>query len=249
MSDPSSSGISRRRLLSASAASLTVVAVSSVQATTITGIPRWMLFDHNNPIINDAPGLQFFTADEAVEVDAIVSQLIPADEYSCNGKDAGCTVFIDQQLAGSYGDASRNYMQAPFQPGTAAQGDQSPLTPRERYRLGLAALHDYCQQKYNKKFSQLAGETRNQVLEALEKGEITLSHIDSKVFFDQVLSNTMEGFFADPIYGGNRDMISWKMIGFPGARYDYRDYLTKTDQKLDLIPISIMGSSAWNTKV
>lgn len=68
------------------------------------------------------------------------------------------------------------------------------------------------------------------------------------MFFDQVLTNTMEGFFANPIYGGNKDMVSWKMIGFPGARYDYRDFLTKTDQKLDLVPISIRGSEAWTAK-
>lgn len=100
MSNPSTKGISRRRLISGSAAGLTLAAVSPAQSTTITGIPRWMLFDHNNPIIDETPGLQFFTPDEAVEIDAIVSQLIPSDEYSCNGKEAGCTIFIDCQLAG-----------------------------------------------------------------------------------------------------------------------------------------------------
>ncbi len=249
MSDPSEKGISRRRLLSGSAAGLTVAAVTGAHATTITGIPRWMLFDHNSPIINNTPGLQFLTAEEATEVDAIVSQLIPADDLSCNGKDAGCTIFIDRQLAGTYGDASRNYMQGPFQQGTAAQGDQSPLVPRERYRLGLAGLRDYCQQKYQKTFSQLDSATRDEVLTGLEQGKINLTGISGKMFFDQLLTNTMEGFFSDPVYGGNRNMVSWKMIGFPGARYDYRDYLTKTDQKLDLVPISIMGSTAWNAKV
>ncbi len=248
MSDPSEKGISRRRLISASAAGLTVAAVSGAHATSITGIPRWMLFDHNSPVINHSPSLQFFTAEEATEVDAIVSQLIPADHYSCNGKDAGCTVFIDRQLAGFYGDASRNYMRGPFQQGTAAQGDQSPLVPRERYRLGLAGLNAYCRQQYQKPFSQLDSATRDDVLTGLEQGKINLTGISGKMFFDQVLTNTMEGFFADPVYGGNRNMVSWKMIGFPGARYDYRDYLTRTDQKLDLVPISITGSTAWNAK-
>ena len=66
------------------------------------------------------------------------------------------------------------------------------------------------------------------------------------MFFKQLLDNTMEGFFADPIYGGNRDMVSWKMIGFPGARYDYRPYLSKHNQKLDLEPVSIAGRPAWS---
>jgi len=28
------------------------------------------------------------------------------------------------------------------------------------------------------------------------------------------------GFFADPVYGGNRDMVAWKMMATPGARYN-----------------------------
>ena len=133
-------------------------------------------------------------------------------------------------------------------PGTPAQADQSPLVPRERYRLGLAALGKYCQAQFQKAFSALDGEQRDKVLTGLEKGEIALDGIDAKLFFGQVLGNTMEGFFADPIYGGNRDMVSWKMLGFPGARYDYREYVGLHNQKLDLTPISIVGSSVWNRK-
>ncbi len=49
----------------------------------------------------------------------------------------------------------------------------------------------------------------------------------------------MEGFFADPIYGGNKGMVSWKMLGFPGARYDYRDYIGRHNENLKLQPVSI----------
>jgi len=34
---------------------------------------------------------------------------------------------------------------------------------------------------------------------------------------------TVEGFFSDPVYGGNRDMVAWRMIGFPGAYAPYYD--------------------------
>ena len=70
----------------------------------------------------------------------------------------------------------------------------------------------------------------------------------SKLFFATVLTNTMEGFFADPIYGGNRDMVSWKMLGFPGARYDYRDHVEMHNQKVDLPPLSIAGRPEWKAK-
>lgn len=78
-------------------------------------------------------------------------------------------------------------------------------------------------------------------MQGLENGTIVLNTIDAKLFFDIVLQNTMEGFFADPIYGGNKDMVSWRMIGFPGARYDYRAFIGKHNQKLELEPVSIAG--------
>ena len=72
--------------------------------------------------------------------------------------------------------------------------------------------------------------------------------MDAKAFFKQLLLNTQEGFFADPMYGGNKDMAAWKMIGFPGARYDYRDFVAKHNQLFPLPPVSIQGRPAWNIK-
>jgi gluconate 2-dehydrogenase gamma chain len=51
----------------------------------------------------------------------------------------------------------------------------------------------------------------------------------------------MEGFFADPLYGGNKNMAGWKMIGFPGARYDYRDHIDKHNVPYPKGPVSIYG--------
>jgi gluconate 2-dehydrogenase gamma chain len=243
-----SNGLTRRQLLKTSAASLAVGAAATAKAATVVGVPQWVPFDHNGPMHYDTPGWQFFTATEAHEVEAIVARLIPADDLSVSGKDAGCAVFIDRQLAGEYGTFGRLYMQGPFQKGTPMQGDQSELVPRERYRLGLAGLDAYCQKQLQKSFSALAPEQQDKILTGLEKGEITLDGIDAKLFFSQILGNTMEGFFADPVYGGNRDMVSWKMIGFPGARYDYREYIGQHNQKLNLVPLSIIGSSAWTKK-
>jgi gluconate 2-dehydrogenase gamma chain len=42
--------------------------------------------------------------------------------------------------------------------------------------------------------------------------------------------NTEEGFFADPMYGGNRDKVGWKLLGFPGMPSGaYREHLDKTE--------------------
>jgi gluconate 2-dehydrogenase gamma chain len=78
----------------------------------------------------------------------------------------------------------------------------------------------------------------------MEKGPIQLEGANAKGFFEMLLSNTREGFFADPVYGGNRDMVGWKMIGFPGARYDYRDWVEKHNQPYPLPPVAIGGRSA-----
>ncbi len=248
MNDNPNRGLTRRQLIFSSVSGLAVGAAASAKATTLTGIPPWQPFDHNGPMHYDSPGWRFFTGDEVREVTAVVDRLIPADGLSVSGSEAGCVVFMDRQLASNYGDASRLYMAAPFQEGTPEQGDQSRFTPRERMRLGLAGLEKLCQSRHQQSFSGLAAEQQDALLAELEEGGVPLEGMDSKLFFEQVLGNTMEGFFGDPIYGGNRDMVSWKMVGFPGARYDYRRYITLHNQKLDLVPLSIIGGDSWNAR-
>jgi len=247
MDDPNRGKVSRRSVLSATA-SLATAAATQAAAATVKGPPQWKPFDASLPETDPSKGWAFFTADEARTVEAIVERLIPADELSVSGKDAGCAVFIDRQLSGSYGDFEWLYMQGPFRNGAPEQGDQSPLTPRDRYRLGIAALDAYCRKANGKRFDELPPEIRDRILGGLETGEIQLDGIDGKLFFMAVRTNTNEGYFADPIYGGNRDMVSWKMLGFPGARYDYRDYIDKHNQKIDLPPLSIAGRPEWKAK-
>ena len=68
------------------------------------------------------------------------------------------------------------------------------------------------------------------MLKALEKGKIELPSLSSKLFFDLLWRNTEEGFFADPMYGGNRDKVGWKLIGFPGVPSGaYNEHLDKPE--------------------
>lgn len=245
MSKQPPQGLSRRNLLKASAATVAAGVAASAHAVTVNGVPHWLPFDHNGPLHYDAKGWQFFTAEEAHEVEAIVERLIPADDLSVSGKEAGCAVFIDRQLTGHYGRYERLYQHGPFVPGVEPVSD---LVPADRYRVGLEQLGKHCQATFGKHFSELDDAQRDDVLKAMESGDIKFEGIESKIFFEQILQNAMEGFFADPIYGGNRDMVSWKMLGFPGARYDYRPYIDRHNEKLDLVPLSIIGSSSWNRK-
>jgi len=67
-------------------------------------------------------------------------------------------------------------------------------------------------------------------------------------FFALLLANTQEGFFADPIYGGNRDMVGWKLVGFPGVRYDFRDVMEKPNQAYALPPVGMQGRPEWGAR-
>ncbi|MFA6267556.1 MAG: gluconate 2-dehydrogenase subunit 3 family protein [Pseudolabrys sp.] len=227
--------------------SFTTIA-SAAYAQTITGKLPWQPFAGEPPKPSIA-GWYFFRPDEARALEAIVDRLIPADDLSIGGKDAGCAAYIDRQMAGSFGDSSRLYTKGPFLPGLPTQGYQGEATPAMRYRSGLAAIDAYLRKAMNNRgFAQLTAAEQDEFLKSLEAGKIDLGKINGAGFFNLVLQNTMEGFFADPVYGGNRDMVSWKMIGFPGARYDYRDHVTKHNQPYPLGPVSIGGSPDWSRK-
>jgi gluconate 2-dehydrogenase gamma chain len=234
--------LSRRRLL-ASVAAVPILAASA-DGRTISGELPWSPFAGEPPRPVNPLGWYFFTPGEAATVEAIVDRFIPRDHLSPGGKDCGCAVFIDRQLAGSFGQSSRLYMKGPFMPGLPTQGYQGDLTPAGRYRLGLRALNDYTNTTYKKDFRALGIDQQDAVLAGLDAGKIKLklkAGFSTKEFFELMLQNTMEGFFADPLYGGNKGMASWKMIGFPGARYDYRDHIDKHNQPYPKGPVSIYG--------
>jgi gluconate 2-dehydrogenase gamma chain len=191
----------------------------------------------------------FFTADEAATIEAAVDRLIPPDDHGAGGRDAGCAVFIDRQLAGPYGQAAGLYMRPPFMPGAMTQGSQSPDAPSAVYRTALKAIADYLRVKFSgKTFAALSPQQQDSVLSDLDTGAIELTAINSSDFFNLLLQNTQEGYFADPIYGGNRDMAGWKLVGFPGTRYDYRDWVDRHNEAYPLPPVGITGRSDWSVK-
>ena len=249
MNSITSSSQPSRRLLLSSAAAFVFVGTTLAHARTIAGRLPWEPRTATPPAVVRPGPWMFFTADEAAVIEAVVDCLIPADNRGPGGKDAGCAVFIDRQLAGPYGRAEGLYTRPPFMPAAATQGYQLPDSPAARYRSGLKALADYIKNNFaGKSFRDLAAGDQDGVLKGLELGSISLKDVKSAEFFALLLANTQEGFFADPIYGGNRGMASWKLIGFPGARYDYRDWVERHNESYPLPPVSIMGRSDWTVK-
>jgi gluconate 2-dehydrogenase gamma chain len=238
-----------RRVLLTSVTAFVLVETTLARARTINGRVPWEAGTATPPLVVRPGPWMFFTADEAAMIEAAVDRLIPPDNRGPGGKDAGCAVFIDRQLAGPYGRAEGLYTRPPFMPGAATQGYQLPDSPAARYRTGLRALADYIKSNFaGKSFNDLAPNDQDTVLKGLESGSIALKDVKSAEFFALLLGNTQEGFFADPIYGGNRDMASWKLIGFPGARYDYRDWVERHNEAYPLPPVSIMGRSDWTVR-
>jgi gluconate 2-dehydrogenase gamma chain len=195
--------------------------------------------------IDDRPGYLFFDAGEAAFIEAAVARLIPNDATGPGALEAGVPRFIDRQLAGPYGHGDHFYLQAPIPKGLPTQGWQMG-TPAEVYRSAILAVNRWSADAHGKAFSELDAATQDAALKALESGDAQLKGgTDAKAFFALLLQNTIEGYFADPIYGGNRDMGPWRMIGFPGARYNYRAFVGRHGEPYPLPPVGLMGRPEW----
>jgi hypothetical protein len=87
------------------------------------------------------------------------------------------------------------------------------------YRRGCAALADHCRKTYSKSFAQLTAAEQDAVITAMIEGKApSFTWPTSQAFFNTLRTHTMEGMFADPVYGGNKDFAGWRLVGFPGAQ-------------------------------
>jgi len=189
-----------------------------------------------------AYSLRYFIREEWAFLNAACERLIPSDDNGPGAVELGVPEFIDREMDGAFGHAANWYMQGPFASAVPELGYQSPLTPRAFYRAGIAAVDEHCRSMFgNKSFSELPATTQDSVLSDLEKGALDFENVSGTSFFGFLLQNTKEGYLADPIHGGNKNMGSWKMIGFPGARADFLDWVDKHGARYPLSPVSIAG--------
>ena len=130
--------------------------------------------------------LQFETLRTALD------RIIPADEYP-GAWDAGCGEYISRQL----------------------NGQLAYLLPA--YRAGLDGLEAEAMRQFGNPFAGLAPEQQDAILAHAETGEVEADWDTSpKLFFSTLVNHAAEGYYADPGQGGNRDRVSWRMIGFHG---------------------------------
>jgi gluconate 2-dehydrogenase gamma chain len=189
----------RRHFLTLSASTLGGILIYSLDRKTS------LLASQHKPI---RIPLRFLTEKEALIVAAAAARIFPSDDSGPGAREAGVSIYIDRQLAGSYGRDRFRYTQPPFEDAPAELGYQGKQTPREIYRDGLKSLAG---------FDLLSYEQQDQ----------SLQKIESSVFFLLLRQNTIEGMFCDPMHGGNVDMVGWQLVGFPGPRMSNYDEIEK----------------------
>jgi gluconate 2-dehydrogenase gamma chain len=136
---------------------------------------------------------RFLRIDEALTLAAIVDQIIPPDQDP-GASWAGVVNYIDRQLCGPY------------------------QSLQWTYRLGLSGVDQTSRALYGKIFGEVESQKQIELLHQLENGKASgtiWKQLSSSDFFSMVVDHTMQGFYGDPRHGGNREGVSWRMLGIP----------------------------------
>jgi gluconate 2-dehydrogenase gamma chain len=72
------------------------------------------------------------------------------------------------------------------------------------YEVGLHAIDQQARDLVGKPFVDLSDAEQDAVLQSME----------DTPFFRLLAEQTVEGYYADPGNGGNRDAVAWEMVGF-----------------------------------
>lgn len=185
-------------------------------------------------ISSPLPVPTFFNDHEARTVDALAHRIIPGDERDPGAREAGAVIYIDRSLAGAYDNLQ-------------------PL-----YQSGIHGLDSLCRERHDVRFVELTEEQQDAVLTDLDvvvESQPTEfgaeSHDDPgtlrdarqarvSYFFAVVREHVLQGTFCDPVYGGNRRAVGWKLVGFPGAQWGYTEHQGELGFDATEIPIKTL---------
>jgi gluconate 2-dehydrogenase gamma chain len=268
IAEPAEPAVSRRLFLKSSGAALASTGVAiPVVAQEASPVAQATPVEPPEPL--SPPAVTFFNDYEAELVAALTARILPGTADDPGAREAGVVYYIDRVLAGPNGGYTlKTYQQGPFlhptEEETAVEhtsrtdiyqymtvsseltsryGFQSILSPQEIYRRGLDSVDAHCQATYKLTFLELGEQQQDEVLTAMEADEATGFDAPSgAAFFTKLRNDTIEGVFSDPMYGGNKDMVGWKLIGYPGARGFYTaDDMANTEFKAEPMSISSMS--------
>jgi len=229
---------SRRKFVATIGAATVAPASALLKAAPAEAVAPQQMAQRGSATLPAKPLYLFFNLAEAAFIESACERLIPADESGPGALGAGVPNYLDKQLGGAWGSGERLYRSGPWQSGSPSQGYQLPFTPAELFHVALRAVNRNFESQ-GAAFGTLSAEAQDAYLKTLEAGGVDLDGVPSAVFFDMLLRMSIEGFFSDPVYGGNRDMVAWRMIGFPGAYADYYEAIDRHGEKFAREPMSI----------
>lgn len=189
----------------------------------------------------------FFSRNEDFDLlSAATERIFPENENGPGAIELGVPYFIDRQLSSEWGTNANDYMNGPFpqiievdeyEEADTNQNEQGPgsdlkvptPTPRYQSRMtratmfleGVHAIEREAQKKFGERFVKLEDTQQDEILQLFDNGEAEMNGVSSSTFFNLLLGTTIEGVYADPVYGGNRNMEGWKMKEYPGPRMSY----------------------------
>lgn len=158
----------------------------------------------------DGGGYAFFNANDARTVEAITERLWPGGETP-GAVEIGVPNYIDQAMVSAYQDRQLAYHE------------------------GLRKLDGASQEIHGGVFSQLDEGQQDEILTRLQDDDLPgFDTGEAAEFFNMVHGHTMQGLFADPIYGGNRDFEGWRQVGYPGPFLIISEEQQQSFEPLDL---------------
>jgi gluconate 2-dehydrogenase gamma chain len=136
-------------------------------------------------------------------------------------------------LAGAWGDGAHLLSSLAVRDRYTAARLSIGVHARRDVPTGFAKLDEASRKAHAVAFADLTVQQQDELLALAEHGKLDFGALPSAVFFGALLDAVMEGFFSDPIYGGNRDKIGWKLVGFPGVHAELRERHSTTRRRVD----------------
>ena len=182
----------------------------------------------------------FLDAHQRATIEAAMARIIPTDDQP-GAREAETVEFLDRYLSGlGFIYAKPDGSGFETLDGRRAEAWQSRIDIlRAKYAAGVLDLDRRSRARFNAAFVEIGPEQQDEVLRDVERGddepattlspayaiggptssEPALQQTSTEIeldFFPLLVAHTRQGFYADPIYGGNKDCIGWQVIGFPG---------------------------------
>lgn len=236
------STLSRRKFFKTSTLAAGAVLTAGIIKPSLGAEQKHSHLNYNPNNTDRSRGRMFFTKDEDFKVlSAAVERIFPEDDLGSGAIKLGVAYFIDNQLAGAYGNNAKEYMQGPFDKGVPTQGYQTPMIRQEIFLEGVRCIQKEALKRFKNNFFEISPAQQDGILKDFEANKVAMIGVDSSYFFSLLREMTLCGVYADPIYNGNEGMRGWKMKEFPGAQMSYLAFIDdKQFQKIPPMSLSDM---------